>query len=81
MTEELMKIVQRFRLAIYAIAILCVIWISSLNFASQICPIDTAETVAFWPPDLVPHPMPPWEYPVDPNDLPPMSVKISRSTR
>ncbi len=21
----------------------------------------------FWPPDLVPHPIPPWERPIDPN--------------
>lgn len=69
MTEEIMKIVHSIRITIYLclFASLAFISVSSYLHAE---PIKEAyeETKAFWPPDMVPHPMPP-EIPSKDDDM------------
>ncbi len=75
MTEELMKLVFRFRFLIYGVGIICAILAYSESVSSRpFPPLDIKEMVSFWPPDLIPHPLPPWERPVDPDELPPMAL-------
>ncbi len=56
-------VVLRIKVMIYCIGFFAIV-ISLLSFI----PKDKAQIrTEFWPPDLVPHPIPPWERPIDPN--------------
>lgn len=72
MTEQWMKWVQRFRLAIYAslFLTLAVIEVSHLVYASPTMEVsdDEGEKNEFWPPDMVPHPHPPGSGPSGPGE-------------
>ncbi|CAB4126626.1 hypothetical protein UFOVP80_43 [uncultured Caudovirales phage] len=60
MLIKILQNVYRIRLSIYLIGIAA--------FALSTCHFISAEQNEFWPPDMVPHPNPPWEQPSDPND-------------
>lgn len=63
MSEELMNFVRSLRANIYIAGILIVVYISTISFIN----IST-ERQMFWPPDMIPHPNPPWEQPTDPRE-------------
>lgn len=65
MRESWMKAVLRFRTAIYIILLLTVVAIEITHLLHAQDIIDPPEL--FWPPDMVPHPMPPEPEPNDDN--------------
>lgn len=66
MTETLMKWVLRLRALIYIVLLLTVVGIEINHYVhADEPPIESPQT--FWPPDMVPHPMPPEPEPNDDN--------------
>jgi hypothetical protein len=68
------KIGREFRAFIYIIMFCAVLWCFMVKGCGddRVYCIESEdpepEKNEFWPPDMVPHPVPPWEQPKDPNE-------------